>query len=189
MDDLRIIELYNSRDESAIAQTAAKYGAYLNTIAYNILQDSMDSEECVSDTYLRAWNAIPPAVPRVLRTFIGRITRNLALDMYSARTAQKRGGGEVDACLDELAECLIDEAGKDDAIAYIECRELASLLNDFLGTLPKQSRQMFVRRYYFLDSICEVAKRYACSESNVKTTLFRVRNELRERLKQEGYEL
>lgn len=186
MEDTKIIELYEARSERAIAETASKYGAYLDTIAFNILQDREDAEECVSDTYLKTWNAIPPKKPSVLRTFIGKITRNLALDQYDRRTAQKRGGGEVALCLDELEECL---GAEDSALAEIEGKDLAGLIDRFLENQKPELRKMFVRRYWYLDSIHDVSEKFGCGESRVKTTLFRMREELREYLESEGVRL
>lgn len=186
MEDTKIIELYNARSEGAIAQTAVKYGAYLNTIAFNILGDSQDAEECVSDTYLRVWNAIPPAVPKVFRTFIGKIARNLALDAYEKRNAAKRGGGNVEACLDELAECIADRS---DVASEIEKAELVRSLNEWLSSLETEKRVIFVRRYWHMDSVASIAEHTALSESNVKVTLFRLRGELKEYLTKEGFEI
>lgn len=186
MEDSKIIELYNARSEDAIAQTATKYGAYLNKIAFNILNDTLDTEECVSDSYMRTWNAIPPAKPKVLRTFIGRITRNLALDYYEKKNAAKRGGGNVEACLDELAECIADRS---DVESQVECSELARIISDWLGTLEKEKRVIFVLRYWHMSPVADIAEAMGMSVSNVKTTLFRLREDLRDCLTKEGFEI
>ncbi len=186
MEDIRIIELYSARSERAIAETATKYGAYLNKIAFNILHDNMDAEECVSDTYMNVWEAIPPAFPKVFKSFIGKITRNLALDRYEKNTAQKRGGGRVPECLEELAECV---GGSSEGAGFTEELEISEILNDFLEGLKPDTRKIFVRRYWYMDSIKEIAEGYSLGESNVKTTLFRVREQLREYLEKEGIAL
>ncbi len=182
MEDARIIELYSARSEQAISETAAKYGAYLNTIAYNVLRDAFDAEECVADSYMRVWNAIPPAKPSVLKTFIGKITRNLALDRYEKRYAQKRGMGEVELCLDELSEVL---ASTEPELAIIN-GEITEYINEFLEELDSQTRRMFVRRYWYMDSIREIANSFGCGESKVKTTLYRLRENLRRHLQSKG---
>ncbi|MBO4725945.1 MAG: RNA polymerase sigma factor [Firmicutes bacterium] len=186
MEDSKIIELYNMRSEDAIARTSEKYGGYLNTIAYNILGDSSDAEECVSDTYLKVWNAIPPAVPKVFRTFIGKITRNLALDSFEKRNAAKRGGGNTALCLDELAECIAD-AG--DVEKHVEMSELVRALNAWLEGLETEKRVIFVRRYWHMDGIADIAAALGLGESNVKVTLHRLRGELKEYLTKEGFEI
>ena len=182
MEDKDIIELYNARSESAITATQCKYGAYCNTIAYNILGDAQDAEECVQDGMLRLWNAIPPAKPENLRSFAGRVTRNLALDRFESNNAQKRGGGQLAVALDELAECVpAPEAAAEG--------ELSALLNCFLAGLGREERVMFVRRYWYLDSVKEIAKILGCGESKVKTSLFRARRQLRELLSKEGIKI
>ena len=184
MDDKRIIELFFSRDELAIASAAAKYGGYLSKIAKSILNNDEDTEECVNDTYLKAWNAIPPKEPDPLKTFLGKITRNLALDLYDKKTADKRGGTQVEICLDELSE-LIPDSGIDN----MERGEITEIINRFLESISKDDRKLFVRRYWYLDSIIDIAKRYHFSESKVKTTLFRMRKGLKEELLREGIQV
>jgi len=182
MEDKEIIELYNSRSESAIEASQTKYGAYCNTIAYNILGDARDAEECVSDSLLRTWNAIPPAKPASLKSFIGRITRNLALDRFDSRNAEKRGGGQLALALDELSECVPapgTEVG--DGIGEI--------LDGFLGNLSRDDRVIFVRRYWFLDPVRDIAEKLGFGESKVKTSLFRSRKQLRELLTKEGIKI
>ena len=186
MEDSKIIELYNNRSESAIAETASKYGAYLNQIAFNILANHEDTEECVSDCYMRAWNAIPPTVPRVLRTFLGRITRNLALDAYLKKTSEKRGSGIAEACIDELAECLA--SGGDTETAVVEA-ELVRALNSWLEGLEPEKRRLFVKRYWHMKSIAEISAETGLGESNVKVTLHRMREALRDYLTKEGFEI
>jgi len=182
MEDKDIIGLFNSRSETAIEATQSKYGAYCNTIAYNILSDPQDAEECVSDAMLRTWNAIPPAQPSCLRSFIGRITRNLALDRYDSRSAEKRGGGQLALALEELAESL--PAPEDRAPS-----EITAVLNVFLAGLPRDERVIFVRRYWYLDPVRDIAQKLGFSESKVKTSLFRARGQLRQLLTKEGIEI
>ena len=179
MQDHDIIELYFARDERAIAATAAQYGGYCHSIAMNILSCESDAEECVNDTWLRAWNAIPPTRPNALRVFVGKITRNLALDRYRARTAEKRAGGEFAMSLDELDECVgvTDES---------ESALIGESISKFLRTQPELARKMFVCRYFYCDSIADIAQRFCVGEGMVKSTLFRVRGKLRDHLEKEG---
>ena len=183
MEDEKIVDLYWDRREDAITQSQVKYGRYCHSIAYNILYSDEDSEECVSDTWLRAWGAIPPARPASLKAFLGKITRNLALDRYDAAKAKKRGGGETDTALDELAEVIPDASSQASAIEEIE---LTEILNDFLATLSPEKRRIFMRRYWYMDPVKDIAEFYGVSESKVKTTLFRCREELKTVLTKEG---
>lgn len=184
MDDKRIIELFFSRDELAIVSAAAKYGGYLSKIAGSILNNDEDTEECVNDTYLKAWNAIPPKEPDPLKTFLGKITRNLALDLYDKKTADKRGGTQVEICLDELSE-LIPDSGIDN----MEQGEITEIINRFLESISKDDRKLFVRRYWYMDPIKKLSHDFLISESNVKTKLFRMRSELKKRFEEEGIEI
>lgn len=182
MEDNEIIGLYFARSEQAIEETASKYGPYCHTIAYHILESNEDSKECVNDTYLHVWNVIPPQKPNSFRAFLGRITRNLALGKYRAKHAQKRGGGNVELALEELREaasCLLPE----DAI-YED--ELVQLIDAFLEGLTPQARVFFVRRYWYLSSVKEIAADYRVSVSKVKMSLLRSRNTLKTRLEREG---
>ncbi len=182
MDDKEIIELYWNRSEQAISETADKYGSYCYCIAHGILQDAGESEECVNDTYFRAWNAIPPHRPNCLRTFLGKITRNLSLNRYEKRTAEKRGSGQMHLCLDELSECISDNIGE----RVAEDLVIKELLNRFLETLPKEMRNVFVRRYWYMNSIQEIAEGYGISEGKVTVLLFRARRKLKDMLEKEG---
>lgn len=183
MEDRQIIELYNKRSEAAISETADKYGKYCHYVAYNILFNEQDSEECVNDTWLRAWNTIPPQQPDRLSTFLGKITRNLALDKYKYYNREKRGGGQTALVLDELNECL---PAMDSTEQAVNDRFLVEVLNDFLRSLPADKRQMFVRRYWYLSSVSEIAKDYGISESNAKVILLRIRSKLKKALEKEG---
>lgn len=183
MDDSKIIELYNARSEDAIAETSKKYGRYCYSIAYNILHSNEDSEECVNDTYLRAWNVIPPQKPDPLSVFLGRITRNLSLDRWRRKTSEKRGGGEIPLALDELAECI---PSLDDHEQALEKLALTEIIDRFLGSLPTEKRKIFVRRYWHLSPVKEIAADFGFSVSKVKMILMRTREELRKYLAKEG---
>jgi len=184
MEDARIIDLYWQRDESAISETAAKYGKYLHSISYGILRNEEDAEECVSDTYAGAWQAMPPHRPSVLQTFLGKITRRISISLWRKRSAEKRGGGETALALDELEECV---SGEGNAESEAERRELREKLNAFLRALPPTERQVFLRRYWFMDPVADIAARFACSESRIKSMLYRTRKKLRAMLEEEGY--
>lgn len=183
MDDSKIIELYWDRSEQAISETSKKYGKYCHYIAFSILHNDEDSEECVSDTYLRAWNSIPPNRPRKLQTFLGKITRNLSLNRWEKLSAEKRGAGQISVVLDELTECLPAEENTADIVKNMVIREI---LNRFLDELPTNTRKMFVRRYFYMSSVKEIAEEYGLSESKVTVTLFRTRKKLKTTLEKEG---
>lgn len=189
MTDEQIIELYFSRDESAIAQTSKKYSAYLRTVANNILNSAEDADECENDTYLRAWDAMPPHRPALLRTFLAKITRNLALNMLEKKSALKRGGNAAQL-LSELEECSGGiRAEQPDIEQEAENTRLAQVINDFVGKLSKETRVVFVRRYWYADSISEIAERCGMSESKVKSMLMRLRQKLKKRLEEEDIPL
>ena len=184
MEDRQIIELYWQRNADAISETAGKYGAYCFQVADNILHDTGDSEECVNDTWLRAWNAMPPERPNVLRMFLAKITRNLSFDRFNARNAKKRGGGEIALVLDELEECLA--SGTDVETAY-EGKELGQCIKRFVRGLSEQDGNVFVRRYFFTDPVSAIARRYGLTENNVMVILSRTRKKLKLELMKEGY--
>ncbi|MBQ9033692.1 MAG: sigma-70 family RNA polymerase sigma factor [Lachnospiraceae bacterium] len=186
MDDTEIIDLYWKRDERAIEETDHKYGKYCHTVAYNVLGDHEDSRECVNDTWLRAWKSIPPQRPSVLRAFLAKIARNLAFDRYRARSASKRGGGAMEAVLDELAECA-DLTGKWNGEALYAASELKEAINRFVGDLPEREGNLFVRRYFFAEEISDIAKRYQMTENNVTVILSRTRKKLRKYLTEGGF--
>lgn len=183
MEDSHIIDLYWARSEQAVAETDSKYGGYCRAIAHNILKNLEDTEECVSDTWLHAWNAMPPQRPNVLSSFLGRITRNLSLDRYKAARAEKRGGGSLPAALDELSECIPARANVEQTM---DERELGAAIDRFLRTLPERQCSLFLRRYWYADSIAQIAARYALKENTVKSMLFRTREQLRKFLQKEG---
>lgn len=183
MEDKQIIDLYFARNEQAISETNKKYGPYCNTIAYRILQSLPDAEECVSDTWLRAWNAIPPQKPNVLRQFLAKITRNLSLDRWRANQAQKRGGGEAEVALEELGECI---PGGGDPATVLELEELKNAIAAFLRTLPERDRSIFLRRYFYLEKPAAIARRYVLRQANVRLILSRTRQKLKDYLQKEG---
>jgi len=183
MEDIEIIGLYLNRSQDAIANTADKYGSYCYKIAYNILSNKEDSEESVNDTYLSAWNTIPPEIPTCLKSFLGSIVRNLSLKKYRSRNAQKRGEGQVPLALHELSECISDDNTVD---KVIDNTELANLLNSFLENLKSLDRRIFVKRYWYLLSISDIAKDFGFSESKVKSSLHRTRKKLKNYLEKEG---
>ena len=183
MEDSRIIALYWERDESALIHTREKYGAYCRTIALQILHSREDAAECENDTYLRAWNAMPPDRPQGLRAYLGAITRRLSLDRWRERHAAKRGGGEVALSLEELGECV---PHPDTVPRTVETAEVAAILSDFLRSLPSVECDVFLRRYWYFDTVAQIAKRYGYSESKVKMTLGRTRDKLRAVLEKEG---
>ena len=184
MDDNQIVDLYFARSENAILETDSKYGSYCYSIAYNILTNKEDSEESVSDTYMAAWNAMPPRRPSILSTFLGKITRHLSIDRWRSRNAYKRGGGEIVLALDELEECIPDSQTVE---LVLERRELAVFLNRFLDGQPEVERSVFLCRYWYLDSLADIAEHFGFSESKVKSMLHRIRGRLRRELQKEGY--
>ncbi|MBR2751712.1 MAG: sigma-70 family RNA polymerase sigma factor [Clostridiales bacterium] len=186
MNDDAIIRLYWNRDESAITETSRKYGNYCFSIAYNILYNNEDSEECVNDTYSRVWNTIPPQKPSVFSAFIGRIVRNISLDRYRKNLAEKRGGNVIPALLDEIGEIASDNPSPEDDVVR---NDLAKAINDFLYDLPLEKRVMIVRRYWYADDIKSIALRLGTSENNISTSIRRIRIKLRDYLLARGFEL
>ncbi len=183
MDDKQIVDLYWERSETAISETSKKYGKYCRYIAFNILRNDENSEECVNDTYLRAWNSIPPNRPSALKTFLGKITRNLSLDRYEMLKADKRNNGQIPLVFEELQECL---SASDNTENIIEEIAITDILNRFLASLSLEQRKVFMRRYWYLSPIKDIAAEYGMSESKVKMSLFRSRNELKSMLETEG---
>ena len=184
MKDETIVDLFWRREESAIAETRTKYGRYLTKIAYRILGNLEDCEECVNDTYLKAWNSIPPQRPKTLPVYFGKITRQTAIDCYRRQTSVKRGGAEFEASLDELEECI--PAGSTIEIE-LDGQMLSSVISQYLYTLPQDKRMLFIRRYFYCDSVKVLAKQNGCSQSKIKSTLFRMRAGLKEYLEKEGF--
>ena len=184
MEDYQIIELYFKRNADAIKETDSKYGSYCFTIAENILHNKEDSEECVNDTWFHAWNAIPPQRPTRFRMFLAKITRNLSFNCFNAKYAQKRGGGEIDIILDELAECIAEESDIENE--YI-AKELEQCIRFFVRALPERDGNIFVRRYFFTEPVSFIAKRYKMTDNNVMVILSRTRKKLKVYLEREGY--
>lgn len=184
MDDSEIIDLFWQRQETAIREVEIKYSKYCSFISRNILDNDEDVEECVSDTYFKAWNAIPPTHPDNLAIFLGTITRRLSLNRYKKNKAEKRGGGRIDRVLSELDEVIFDEKSSIDV--YMDTKIITTTLNFFLENLPEKQRNVFVRRYWHFRSIEEIAIDYGLSVSNVKQILFRTRNMLKIKLEEEG---
>ena len=184
MDDKQIVELYWQRDEHAIEATAAKYESYCMKISQNILSNRADSEENVNDTYLHAWQAMPPQRPAILSAFLGKIARNLALNRYKARSAQKRQGDAFALSLDELDDCAPALSSPDDEAT---AAELGRSISAFLRTQSEEVRSMFILRYFYCEPVEALAARFHCGESRIKTTLLRTRRKLKEHLIKEGY--
>ena len=183
MDDQMIVDLFWQRSSDAIAETAKKYGNYCYRIAYNVLTNPEDSEECVNDTYLKAWDTIPPTRPNRFSAFIGRITRNLALNRYAHLTAEKRGGSQIPLALEELGGCIPDHRTP---ALIVEEKELGKVINQFLGTLLPEARRIFLQRYWSLMSVKDIAQLYGITESKVKMSLMRTRSKFKHYLEKEG---
>ena len=183
MKDTEIIDLYWERDERAIAESEKSYGKYCYAIAVNILHDKEDSDECVNDTWFRAWNAIPPKRPDKLSLFLGTITRNLSFDKWKHKNAMKRGNGEMELALDELVECVPAVHSTEEAV---EAAELQRLINCFLKTLSEQECNVFLRRYWYVEEYKDIDQRYHMNLNTVKTSLFRTRKRLKDYLEKEG---
>ena len=176
--DERIIELFFERSEQAICELDSKYGKLCHTLSYNIVNDRQDAEECVNDAYLGAWNAIPPAKPNPLQAYICRIVRNLSLKRYYRKEAAKRSSA-YEVAMEELEPYL---SAPDTVDAEIETKELARIIERFLDSLSEENNVIFVRRYWFMDSYAEIAKRVGLSEKNVSVRLTRIRQQLKEYL-------
>lgn len=184
MEDKRIIALYWARNEEAIPATAAKYGRYCHAIAFNVLRDDSDSEECVNDTWLSTWNSIPPQRPEIFSAFLGKICRRLSIDRWREKTAAKRGGSQMELALEELSFCIPSAASTE---GEFEARELQCLIVSFVRALPDTERRVFLRRYWYLDSVADIAQRFGFSESKVKSMLHRTRAKLKALLEKEGF--
>ena len=185
-EDSRIIELYFERNESAVAETDKKYGAYCMTVSKNILGNEEDAKECLNDTYLAAWNSIPPKIPEKLSLFLGKITRNLSLNRFRKNEAKKRGGGTADIVFDEIGEII---SGSDNPEEKFERKEIIGAVNEFLRTLPEEKRSIFICRYWYFDSIEDIAARFGKKESGIYSSLERTRKNLWKYLSERGYEI
>ncbi|MBR2906980.1 MAG: sigma-70 family RNA polymerase sigma factor [Clostridia bacterium] len=184
MEDHEIIVLYNCRNEQAIVESDKKYGKYCYRIAYNILSSNEDSEECVNDTWLRTWNAIPPAVPPSLKFFVAKITRNLSIDRYRKSHRAKRGTGSTELQFEDALGSVVLKS-TDDVSAI--SRQLSDDLDSFLNSLSERDAFVFIRRYFFFDSAKAIARRYDLKEEHVFVILSRTRQKLREYLTEKGY--
>lgn len=185
MEDYRIVDMYWERNEHAITQSELKYGKYCTSIAYNVLKSVEDSEECVNDTWNKAWNQMPDARPTLLGAFLGKICRNLAIDRYRKLHSAKRGNGEADIIYDELEECI----GRNHLEEVVDQKELERVIASFVAELKKSDRIIFVKRYWYMEPVKNIAKSLYVSESKVKTSLFRSRVHLETILRKEGFEL
>ncbi len=181
MEDNTIIQLFFNRSEQAIIAVEDQYGAYCRSILRNILVDPEEQEECMNDVLMKLWNQIPPHRPDCLRAFIGAVARNLALDRYRASRAEKRGSGMAEIALSELGECAARETVED----ALEEHRLVELLNSFLARLPRESRVIFVKRYWYLSPVRQIAEETGCTEGKVKMSLHRTRKQLRQFLEKE----
>ena len=184
MEDTEIVDLYLKRDEHAIKETSVKYGVKLRSLSFRLSGSKDISEECENDTYMKAWETIPPQEPRdYLFPYLGRIIRNLTIDYFRKENAMKRSHTYVELS-DELSECL---SGNTDVESDITTEELTEIINDFLGSLSNEQRNIFMRRYYFFDRVSDIAREFSISESKAKTMLFRIREKLKDTLLKEGY--
>ena len=186
MLDTDIVELYWNRDESAITETQNKYERYLTKIAYNVLADFEDSKESVNDTYLAAWNSIPPHRPSVLSVYLGKLTRRISIDIFRKRNREKRKVSQYALSLEELGECVPASDGPEQAM---DSKLLADAINKFLRSISEDARNAFIGRYYFLDPLKTVAGYCGMSEAKAKSLLFRTRCGLKEYLKKEGFDV
>lgn len=184
MEDEKILDLYFARNEQAVTETDRKYGGYCFTLAKSILNNTQDAEETVSDTYLKAWNTIPPKRPNVFKMFLAKITRNLAFSRWRKYTAEKRGGGELELVLEELEGCI---AAPDTLEDRMNAQDLAKAIRTFLDTLSVREQDIFLRRYFFVEESSVIASRYGMKPATVLRTLSRTRQKLKQYLNQEGY--
>jgi len=183
MEDNRIVELFWARSENAITETSFKYGNYCYAIAYNILFNAEDAEESVNDTYLGAWNSMPPHRPAILSTFLGKITRRVSLNRWRDKNRVKRGDGEMPLVFEELAACIPSVY---DVEQTVEANELSKVINDFIGSLSETERNVFIRRYWYFDPLSEICLQFGFSQSKVKSMLHRIRRKLLIFLEKEG---
>ena len=184
MEDIKIISLFNERDERAIEITQNKYGRYCYSIAYSILERHEDAEECVNDTWVKTWNSIPPQAPSCLRAFLAKITRNIAYDRHKFNSRQKRGGREIDVALDDLAECLPSTYGFEE---YVRVNELRAALNSFLRGISEKDRNIFILRFFFVYSTEKIASGLGMNHGTVMNSITKTKKKLKEYLKKEGF--
>lgn len=184
MEDQKIVALFTVRSEAAISEASKKYGSYCFSIAKNILGDPNDASECVNDTFYKAWNSIPPAKPRILSGFLGKITRELAIDRWRRQSAKKRGGGQVTLALEELAECIPSSQNVEHDV---EKKELEETICTFVGALEQPEKNLFICRYWYCEEPREIAAQYSMKPATVRSQLHRTRKKLYEYLKGRGY--
>ena len=184
MNDSQIVNMYWERNEKAVEETQKKYGSFCYSVAYSILCNEEDAKESVNDTYLDAWNSIPPHKPSVLSAFLGKITRRISIDKWRNKNAARRGGGQITDTLDELAECIPDSNGIE---KQLEEKALNETINSFIKSLPKKEQKIFICRYWYLDSIKSISEQFGFSQSKVTSMLFRIREKLRKILMEEGF--
>ena len=184
MEDKKIIGLFVNRDEEAIFAFKENFEAYCRKIALNILRNEEDAEECFNDTCFTLWNLIPPNSPENLKAFAGRITHNIALNLFRKRFTQKRGGGEAEIALSEFDECI---PGTETVEETIEAKEITKIIEKFLYSNSPEKRGIFIRRYWYMFSVSEIAESYGFSEGKIKSILFRMRKELKKELEREGF--
>ena len=183
LEDSKIVELYWQRSEQAVPETAAKYGSYCRTIAYSILGDAEDAEECVNDTYLKAWNSMPTNRPSQLAPYLGKLSRWISLTRLRERSSLRRGGGELPLVLDELAE-VVDSG--ENVQKTVELRELTEAVRRFLAGIDETEAQVFLARCWYMASIAEIAEKFGFTVSKVNSMLHRTRQKLQRYLKEEG---
>ena len=186
LDDEKIVELYWKREEKAISETDRKYRHYLYTVAFNILHNELDCEECLNDTWMKTWTSIPPQRPVILSAYLGTITRNLSLNRLRTATAQKRNAGSLERSYEELQESIPDGCS---AEAQVNLRELGRSIDCFLRSLPQRDCCVFLRRYWYMDTNLQIARRYHMTEGSVKANLHRTRKKLKAYLAQEGHDV
>lgn len=186
MEDKNIVQMYWDRNERAISETSIKYGNYCTSIAMNILKNYEDAQECVNNTYLNTWNTIPPHKPNILSAFLGKITRNLSFNRYKYNHSMKRGGYEISLILDELGEIVSDKETVEDNVIK---NELIKTIDNFLNKLPDEKRYIFIRRYWYSDSIKTIANQYGRTENSISVELNRIRKKLHSYLTERGYDL
>ena len=184
LEDEKIIKLYWDRNQTAITTSEEKYGAYCHQVAWNILRQTEDADECVNDTWLKSWEAMPPERPKVLKYFFSAITRNLSLDYYKKSHRMKRGGGQGEVALEELSECISNGQTPEDEVM---AEQLGVAINQFLKAQKERERNVFIRRYYFMETANEIGEKYGLSERNVLMILSRIRKSLKTYLVAEGF--
>lgn len=183
MEDSQIIVLFQERSEEAVRAVSDKYSGYCRSIAGNILPSAEDVEECLNDTWLAAWNAIPPQKPKLLNIYLGRITRNLALNRIKLLSAEKRGGGQAALALEELSDCIGTRSGPEEQLDEQHLREA---IDAFVRSQPERKRRIFIRRYWALEPVQVIAREFGMSRGQVSTMLYRMRSELKQHLEKEG---